>query len=250
MNAEDCVSAHGIFVTYSPEGTIVFEEVGEEEPYEIRGAEIHFFNPFDGAMGHDLAEPLDDNIMRLTQLNGEQHQLVRCNSRPKTIAAENVNHKPERTTPKDGREYTDAELYGIYEVKLSCVDIHGRKMPLVGCFAGTANPGRVGYIDANNEFSYSEMQLMTGLNQTSETFALTAPFTFYAQSFGETPLLLLGQVLDGDEVVEERTVASGDTIAFGREAIQPPVADEAEYARLVIEDAERKAAELEALIAE
>ncbi|WP_370030076.1 hypothetical protein [Qipengyuania mesophila] len=247
-SADDCFAEYGLAATYSSDGTIVFED--GEEPYEIQGNEVHFYNPFDDAMGHEVVEPLDADRMLVTQMDGEQHVLVRCPARPANVATEDTAQSPERALAKGDKEYTDAELYGVYTVKLSCVDIHGRPMALTGCFAGNRNPGRVGYVDANDAFSYDDMQLLRDLNRSSETFALTAPFTFYAQSFGNTPLRLLGQLFDGDTLLEEKLVTAGDTIALGRGAVPPPVADKAELAEIMADDLDRKAAEIEELTAE
>ena len=246
--AEDCAAEYGAVAAYSPEGTIVFED--GEEPYEIRGDEIHFFNPFDGEMGHEVVEPLAEDRMRVTQLDGEHYELVRCAKRTTNDPARNANKSTKSAAPISGDKLSDAELYGIYQVRLSCVDVHRRPMPLTGCFAGNREPGRVGYIDANDEFSYTDMQMLRELTQSSETFVLTAPFTFYAQSFGNTPYLLLGQVVEGDEIVEEKIAAAGNTIAFGRDAVRAPVRNNAELVDLIGDDLERKVAEIEALTAE
>ncbi|SFP26882.1 hypothetical protein SAMN04488060_2188 [Qipengyuania nanhaisediminis] len=228
---------------------------GDREPYEIRGDEIHYFNPIDGGQTYDVIKPLDQNLIVVTFPNMEPIKLVRCGSaadgqtdRGEISDYPNVGSSTNGASSKRGT----TSFFGIYEVKLSCMDIHGRGMPMASCFSGRTG-GRMGYVAKGQERHYSEMELRGWPMKTSETFRLKGPFTFYAQSYGGAPTVLVGQLFVDDEMVEEKRATGTQAIAFSGAEVKMPEMTDSEKKLLadqLADEAESAVAEVEAMVGE
>lgn len=75
---DECNGPYGAPFQYTAKGEIPIED--SLEPYEIRGNEIHYYNPIDGDYNatFDQIVPVDANTMRLRMQNSDWLVLTRC----------------------------------------------------------------------------------------------------------------------------------------------------------------------------
>lgn len=238
---EACVSNDGPDMVFSPAGELLSEE--EAFPYTIQASKITI-ELWDGETFSQELQPIDQDNLRLQNEGSSNWQsLVRCaesqGSRPEGSTASDTTRSsesnetndepgnPQPTGPESDRTF-------VYTVTVRCSDLYRRfPMPLSACFTDANGGGRMGYISDRKTRHYDSMELMTQV-LPEERFDLDAPFTFYVQSFTNTPTMLIATLRNAHgKIIDEKQATGIDTIVLkgeppARSARVPATPEEAE----------------------
>lgn len=218
---EACDSDDGPKMVFSSAGELLAEE--EAFPFTIQGRKMTV-ELWDGETVSQELQPIDQDNLRLQGEGSSDWQpLVRCaegrSSRPDDTTASDKTTKLQSSTEAN-EDSADPRLTGpeidrtsSYTVTVSCSDLNGRfRLPLSACFTDANGGGRMGYVDAQKSREYSSMELMT-MSMPEEQIYLAAPFTFYVQSFTNTPTMLIATLRNAHgKVIDEKQATGIDTI--------------------------------------